>query len=106
VDTTERRGLVRFRLEWGWIGDMGNLAYSKHKGVGDFFSERGFFRFGGVYWLVCDIRGVSGVMGWPNSDTNSFLVSCRDLKLGVGDKGIESVVPPDKKPGVVDEFKG
>jgi hypothetical protein len=106
VNTTERRGLARFGLKWGWIRDMSNLAYSKHKGVGDFFGKWGGCRFGGMYWHVCDIGGVSGVVGWPNLDTNSFLISCRDFKLGVGDKSIESVVPPDQEPGVVDKLEG
>jgi hypothetical protein len=29
VDATERRGLMGLWLEWGWIGDVSNLAYSK-----------------------------------------------------------------------------
>jgi hypothetical protein len=106
MDVTKRGGLTRFWLKWCRIRDVGNFAYTKRKCVDDFFSEWGGFGFGGVYWFVCDVGGVSGVMGWPNSDTNSFLVSCRDLKFGVGDKGVESIVPPDKEPGVVDKFKG
>jgi hypothetical protein len=34
------------------------------------------------------------------------LITSRDLKFGVGDKGVESFIPPDKEPGVIDKFKG
>jgi hypothetical protein len=106
VDATKRRGLAGFWLERGWIGDVSNFAYTKRKCVSDFCGKLGGVGFRGVYWFICDIGGMSRVVGWPNTDTNSFLVSCRDLKFGVGNKGIEGVVPPDKEPGVVDEFKG
>jgi hypothetical protein len=45
-------------------------------------------------------------MRWPDANTNAFLVTGGDLKFGVGNKGIEGFVPPDKEPGVVDEFEG
>jgi hypothetical protein len=45
---------------------------------------------------------MSGVMGWPNMDTNSFLITSGDFKFRVSDKGIEGFVPPDEEPGVVD----
>jgi hypothetical protein len=106
VDAAEYRRLAQFWLEWGWIRDMSNLAYSKHEGVSNFFGKWGGFGFGGVYWCICDVGGMSGVVGWPSVNTNSLLVSCRDLKFGVSDKGVKGVVPPDKKPGVVDKFKG
>jgi hypothetical protein len=106
VNATKRRGLMRFWLDWGWIGDMSNVTYAKREGVGDFFGKWGAFRFRGVYRFVLDIGGVSGVMGWPNSNTNSFLVAHGDLKLRVSDKGIECVIPPDEEPRVVDEFEG
>jgi hypothetical protein len=56
--------------------------------------------------FVLDVRWMSGVVGWPNSNTNSFLVSRRDFKLRISDKGVKCVVPPDEEPGVIDEFKG
>jgi hypothetical protein len=98
VNSTKCRGLVRFRLEWGWIGDVSNLTYSKHEGVGNFFGKWGSFGFGGVYWFVCDIGGMSGVVDWPNTNTNLFLVARGDLKFRVSDKGIEGVVPLDEEP--------
>jgi hypothetical protein len=79
MDSAECGRLARFWLEWGWIRDMGNLAYSKREGVGNFFSERGGFGFGGVYWYVCNVGRMSGVVGRPSLNTNSFLVSCRDF---------------------------
>jgi hypothetical protein len=106
VNVTEHGRLVRFWLEWGWIGDVGNLTYSKHEGVGDFFSKWGGSRFGGVYWVVCDVRGMSGIVGWPNLNTDSFLVAHRDLEFGVSDKRIKGVIPPDEKPRVIDKFEG
>jgi hypothetical protein len=63
MDVAECGGLAQFWLEWGWIRDMSNLAYSKCEGVGNFFSEWGGFGFGGVYWCVYDVGGMSGVMG-------------------------------------------
>jgi hypothetical protein len=56
--------------------------------------------------FVLDVRGMSGVVGWPNSDTNSFLVGCGDFKLRICDKGVKYLVPLDEEPGVIDEFKG
>jgi hypothetical protein len=106
VDAMEHRGLVRFWIEWGWIRDVSNLAYSKCEGVSDFFEEWGGSRFRGVYRFIPNIGGMSRVMGWPSVNTNMFLITSRDLKFGVGDKGVESFVPPDKEPGVVDKFKG
>jgi hypothetical protein len=106
VNVTERRGLVRFWLEQDWIGNVSNLAYSKREGVGNFFSKWGGSGFGGVYWFICDVGGMLGVVGWPNANTNSFLVAHRDLKFGVSDKGIEGVIPPDEEPRVIDEFEG
>jgi hypothetical protein len=106
MNATERRGLAGFWLEWGWIGDVSNLAYSKRKGVSDFFGKWGGFGFGGVYRFIFNVGGMSGVMGWPNSNTNSFLVAHGDLKFGICDKGIKGVVPPDEEPRVVDKFKG
>jgi hypothetical protein len=106
VDTAECGRLTWFWLEWGWVRDMSNLAYSKHEGVGNSFKKWGGFRFRGVYGCVYDVGGMSGVVGWPNTDTNSFLVSCRDLKFGVGNKGVKGVVPLDKEPGVVDKLEG
>jgi hypothetical protein len=100
------RGLARFRLERGRIRDASNLTYSKREGVGDFFGKWGGSRFRGVYWFICDVRGMSGVVGRPNTNTNSFLVGRGDLKFGVSDKGIEGVVPLDKEPWVVDKFEG
>jgi hypothetical protein len=98
--------LTWFWLEWGWIRDMSNLTYSKHEGVSNCFEEWGSFGFRGVCWCVGNIGGMSGVVGWPSANTNSLLVSYRDLKFGVSDKGIKGIVPPDKKPGIVDELKG
>jgi hypothetical protein len=49
---------------------------------------------------------VSGVVGRPDTNANAFLVWCRDFKFRVGYKGIESLVPPDEEPRVVDKFKG
>jgi hypothetical protein len=85
---------------------VSNVTYSKREGVGDFFGKWGGFGLGGMCWFISDVGGMSGVMGWPNSNTNSFLVAHRDLKFRVSDKGIEGVIPPDEEPGVIDEFKG
>jgi hypothetical protein len=49
---------------------------------------------------------MSGVVGCPSLNTNSFLVTRGDLKFRVSDKGVKYVVPPDEEPGVIDEFKG
>jgi hypothetical protein len=97
--------LAGFRLEWSWIRNVSNFAYTKRKGVGDFFGKWGGPWFGGVCWFICDVGGMSGVVGWPNTDTNSFLVYCRDLKFRVGNKGVEGVVPLDKEPRVVDKLE-
>jgi hypothetical protein len=51
-----------------------------------------------------DVRGMSGVVRWPNVYSNSLLVACRDLKFQVSDKGVKGVVPLDKEPGVIDKF--
>jgi hypothetical protein len=106
VNAMEHRGLARFWLEWGWIGDVSNLAYSKCEGISDFFGKWGSFGFGGVYRFITDIGGMSGVMAWPNANINLFLVACGDLKFRVSDKGIKGVIPPDEEPRVVDKFKG
>jgi hypothetical protein len=106
VNAMKCRRLTRFWLEWGRIGDVSDFAYSKHKGVSDFCSKWGDFRPRGVYWFVLDIGGMLGIVGWPNANTNSFLVTRRDLKFRIGDKGIKCVIPPDEEPGVIDEFEG
>jgi hypothetical protein len=106
VDATECGRLAQFWLKRGWIRDVSNLAYSKREGVGNFFGEQGSCGFRGMYWCVDDIGGMSGVVDWPSANTNSLLVSCRDLKFGVGNKGIKGVVPLDKKPRVVNKLKG
>jgi hypothetical protein len=106
VNATECRGVTGFWLERGWVRDVSNLAYSKHEGVSDFFSEWGGFGFRGVYRFVLNVGGVSGVVRWPNMNTNVFLIACGDLKFRVGDKCIKSFVPPDEEPGIVDEFEG
>jgi hypothetical protein len=59
-----------------------------------------------VYRFVLDIGGMLGIVAWPNLNTNSFLVARGDLKFRVSDEGVEYIVPPDKEPGVIDEFKG
>jgi hypothetical protein len=106
VDAMKHRGLAGFRLKWGWIRDVGNFAYTKHKCVSDFFGKWGGFGFRGVCWFVCDVRWVSGVMAWPNANANSLLVTCRDFEFRIGYEGIESLVPTDEEPRVVDGFKG
>jgi hypothetical protein len=85
---------------------MHNLTYSLCEGVCDFFTKWGSFGFRGVDRLVTNIRGMPGVVGWPGLYTNMFLVTSRDLKFRVSDKCIKGLVPPDKEPGVVDEFEG
>jgi hypothetical protein len=108
VDASECQGLVGFWVEWGWVGDMRNLTYSKRESVSDFLGEWGgfWFWFRGVYRFVPSIGRVSRSVGWPSENTNLFLVPSRDLKFRVSDKGIKGFIPPDKEPGVVDEFKG
>jgi hypothetical protein len=106
MDVAEHRGLVGFWMEWGWIGDVSNLTYSKHEGVSNFFTKQGGFGFRGVCRFVPNVGGMSGVVGWPNSNTDTFLITHRDLKFRVGDKGVKGFIPPNEKPGVVNEFKG
>jgi hypothetical protein len=106
MDASKCRGLAGFWMEWGWVGDVSNLAYSKCEGVSDFFMEWGSFWFRGVYRFVLNVRGMSRVVGWPSANTNSFLVSGRDFKFGICDEGIKSFILPDKEPGVVDKLKG
>jgi hypothetical protein len=106
VDAMECRQLAWFWLEWGWIRDMSDLAYSKREGVSSYFSEWGSSRFGRVFWCVSDVGGVSGVVGRPRMDTNTFLIPCGDFEFRVGDKGVKGFVPPDEEPGVVDKFEG
>jgi hypothetical protein len=79
VEATECRGLTRFWLERGWIGDVSNLAYSECKGVGDFCGELGGFGFRGAYSLVFNVRGVSRVVGWPSVNADVFLITRRDF---------------------------
>jgi hypothetical protein len=93
-------------MEWGWVGDVSNLAYFKCEGVSDFCEELGCFRFRGVYRFVSNIGGMSVVVGWPSMNTDTFLITCRDLKFGVSDKGVKGLIPPDEEPRVVDKFKG
>jgi hypothetical protein len=106
VDAMKRRWLVGFGLEWSWIGDVSNLAYSKHKGISDFCEELGSFGFRGAYWFVLNVRGVPRVVGWPSMDTYAFLIARRDFKFRIGNKHIEGFVLPDKEPRVVDKLKG
>jgi hypothetical protein len=106
MDAAKRRGLAGFQLKWGWIWDVGNFAYTERECISDFFGKWGCFRFRRAHWLVCDIRWVLGVMTWPNANTNSLLVTCRDLEFGVGYEGVESFIPLDEEPRVVDEFEG
>jgi hypothetical protein len=106
VDATKRRGLTGFWLEQGWIGNVSNFAYTKRKCVSDFFVEWGSFRFRGVCRFVCNVGWVSGVVRWPGVNANAFLVTCRDLEFGVSDEGVESFIPTDQEPRVIDEFEG
>jgi hypothetical protein len=106
MDLAKRRGLVGFWLEWGQVRDMSNLAYSEREGISDLFRKRCGFRCRGVYRFIPDVRGMPGVMGWPNTNTDTLLIACRDLKFRVSDKGVEGFVPPDEEPGVIDKFKG
>jgi hypothetical protein len=85
---------------------MSNLTYSKREGVSDFFSELGGFGFGGVFRFIPNVGGMSRVVGWPNANTNLFLIARRDLKFRISDKGVKGVIPPDEEPRVVDKFKG
>jgi hypothetical protein len=106
VDTSKYRGSTRFWLEWGWIRDVRNFAYTKRKCVSDFFGEWGGFGFRGVYWFVCDVGWMSRIMVWPNVNANSLLVTCRDFEFGISYEGVESLVLTDEEPQVVDEFEG
>jgi hypothetical protein len=106
VDATKGRQLSGFWVKRSWIRDVSNFAYTKRKCVGDFFREWGGFGFRGVYWLVSDVWWVSGIVGRPNANANAFLVCCGDFKFRVGYESVKGLVPPDKKPGVVDEFEG
>jgi hypothetical protein len=106
MDAMKRRGLTGFWLERGWIGDLSNCTYAKCKHISDYFSKWGGFGFRGVYWFVCDVSWVSGIVGWPDTNTNSLLVSCRDFKFRIGNKGVKSLVPTDEEPRVIDKFKG
>jgi hypothetical protein len=93
-------------MEWCRIRDVGNFTYPKRKCVGDFSSKWGCVGFRRVYWLVCNVRWVSGVVVWPNANTNSLLITCGDFEFGVSYEGVEGLVPTNEEPGVVDEFKG
>jgi hypothetical protein len=55
VDAAKRRWLARFWIKWGWIRDTRNFAYTKRKGVSDFFRKLGGVRFRRVYWFVSDV---------------------------------------------------
>jgi hypothetical protein len=106
VETSERGGLARFWLEWSWIRDVRDFAYTKRKCVSDFFREWGSSGFRGVYWFVCDVGWMAGIVCWPNANANSLLVTGRDFEFGVSYEGVESLVPTDEEPRVVDEFEG
>jgi hypothetical protein len=104
VDAAKRRWLARFWVKWGRIRDTRNFTYAKRECISDFCRKWGGVGFRGVYWFVNDIRWVSGIVGGPNTNTDAFLVYCGDFKFGVGDEGVKGLVPPNKEPGVVDEF--
>jgi hypothetical protein len=104
MDATKRGGLSRFWLKQCWIRDVSNLAYTERECIGDFFSKWGMFGFGGVYWVVCDVRWVLGVMAWPNANANSLLIPGRDFEFRISYEGVEGLVPVDEEPQVVDEF--
>jgi hypothetical protein len=106
VNAAKRRWLTGFWVKRDWIRDLSDFAYAKRKHISDFCREWGSAGFRGVYRFVNDVWWVSGIMGGPGANTDAFLVSCGDFKFGVGDEGVKDLVPPDKKPGVVDEFKG
>jgi hypothetical protein len=106
VDAAERRGLAGFRLKRGWIRDVGNFTYTDCECISDSFGKWGCFGFRRVYWFVCDVRWVSGVVTWPNVNTNSLLVTCGDFEFRVSYEGVEGFIPPDEEPQVVDEFEG
>jgi hypothetical protein len=98
--------LTGFWLKWGWVGDVSNVTYAKHKCISDFFGKWGAFGFRGMYWFVCNVRWVSRVVGWPDANANSLLVYCRDFEFGVSDESVEVFIPTYEEPGVVDEFEG
>jgi hypothetical protein len=106
VDVAKRRRLTGFWVKRGWIRDVSNFAYAKHKCVSDFFREWGSFWCRGVYGFVNDVQWVSGVMGRPNANTNALLVSGGDFEFGVSYESIKGFVPTDEEPGVVDKFEG
>jgi hypothetical protein len=106
MDAMKHGGLMGFWLKRCRVGDVSNFAYSKRKCVGDFFGKRDGFGFGGVCWFMGNVRWVSGIVLWPNTNANSLLVPCRDFKFGVSYEGVKSLVPTDEEPRVVDEFKG
>jgi hypothetical protein len=106
VDAAKHRGLTGFGMERCWIRDMSNLTYSKCECISNFFSKLGSTGFRGECGFARNVGGMSGVVWWPSANTDAFLISCRDLKFGVGDKGIKGFIPPDEEPGVIDEFEG
>jgi hypothetical protein len=106
VDAAKRRQLAGFWLEWGWIRDVGNVAYTKHERISDCFGKWGGFGFRGVVWFVYDVGWVSGIVGWPNANAYTFLITCGDFEFGVSNEGIKGFVPTDEEPRVIDEFKG
>jgi hypothetical protein len=55
VEASKRRGSMRFWLEWGWIRDVYNFAYTKRKCVGGFFGEWGGSECRGMFWFVYDV---------------------------------------------------
>jgi hypothetical protein len=59
-----------------------------------------------VSGFILNIGGMSRIVGWPSMDTDLLLITRRDLKFRVCDKGVEGFVPLGEEPGVVDEFKG
>jgi hypothetical protein len=61
------------------VKDVRYLAYAKRAGVSDCFYKWGGSGFRGVCWFGCDVRGMSGVVGWPNTDTNLLLVCHGDF---------------------------
>jgi hypothetical protein len=93
-------------MEWSWVWDVSDFTYSKHEGVSDFFRKWGGSRFRGVYSFIPNIGGISGIVGWPSTNTNTFLIAHRDLEFGVSNECVKGLIPPDKEPGIVDEFKG
>jgi hypothetical protein len=68
-----------FWLERCWVRDVCYFTYAKREGVGDFSYKWGSFGFRGVCWFGRNVGGVSGVVGWPNTNTNPLLVWCGDF---------------------------